>query len=144
MSRKEQKASMDDLQESMMEKFQKMLVEHINKPQGSIAPNLANNAPVLILVVADASKESPTATENRDAKSKGTNSSRYNAYPPPPSYHSPNFYPMPQINSHGPPRDLDKSNFVNWQTLMSRIFVVPQLNCGEASSLASILVSPTT
>jgi hypothetical protein len=64
MSWKEHKASMDDLQESMMEKFEKMLVEHINKPQGSIAPNPANNASVLIPAVANASKESPTTTEN--------------------------------------------------------------------------------
>jgi hypothetical protein len=32
MSRKEHKASMDALKESMLEKFQKMFVEHLNKP----------------------------------------------------------------------------------------------------------------
>jgi hypothetical protein len=37
MSRKEHKAYMDSLQESMMEKFRMMHVEHLNKPNGSIA-----------------------------------------------------------------------------------------------------------
>jgi hypothetical protein len=109
---------MDALQESMMEKFHLMLVEHLNKPSGSIAPNPANNAIVTTPVVTDASKEAPASMEYSDANPRGTKSSGYNAYPSPPSYHSPNFYPMIHINSHGPPPKLDKSNFVNWQTLM--------------------------
>jgi hypothetical protein len=59
ISRKEHKASMDALQESMMEKFHLMLVEHLNKPSGSITPNPANNAIVTTPVVTDASKEAP-------------------------------------------------------------------------------------
>jgi hypothetical protein len=103
----------------MMEKFQNILVEHLNKLNGSIAPNHANNVIVPIPMVVDASEEAPIATENSAANSKGLkNCSGYNSYPPPPSYHSPNFYPIPHINIHGSPPKLDKSNFVNWQTLM--------------------------
>jgi hypothetical protein len=109
---------MEALQDSMMDRFRMMLVEQLNKPSGSIAPNPTNNTIVTTPMVTDALKETPASTEYSDADPRGTKSSGYNAYPPPPSYHSPNFYPMPHINSHGPPPKLDKSNFVNWQTLM--------------------------
>jgi hypothetical protein len=69
MSQKEHKTLLADLQESMMEKFQNMIVEHLNKPHGSIAPNPANNVIVPIPAVVGALKESPATTKNSDADS---------------------------------------------------------------------------
>jgi hypothetical protein len=71
---------------------------------------------------AKGSKVPPASSPKDDAYPKGIMVLSYNACPPPQSYHAPNFYPMPHIDSHDPPPKLNKANFGNWQTLMKSRF----------------------
>ena len=99
-------------------------IGHVTAPTPSVAPaapNIAREEPPI-------QKESPSGDYESEATSKDKlpkDSGGGARVPPAASYGPPPNFPMPHINSLGPPPMLDKDRFLNWQYLRESL-----LNCG--------------